>query len=92
MSLRAACSSQCPEFRPTHASLLMAWGGFLLTTAFPEKVKSRMARMRQFGSVEIPQEAFIKALKMKLFSVTPSSEGVGQSPLRMKKRHPEFGL
>jgi len=23
-----------------------------------------MARMRQFGSVEIPQEAFIKALKM----------------------------
>jgi translation elongation factor EF-4 len=25
---------------------------------------ARMARMRQFGKVEIPQEAFIQALKM----------------------------
>ena len=29
----------------------------------PAKAGARMA-MRQFGSVEIPQEAFIKALKM----------------------------
>ncbi len=29
-----------------------------------EKQKKGKARMRQFGSVEIPQEAFIKALKM----------------------------
>jgi hypothetical protein len=27
-----------------------------------------MARMRQFGSVEIPQEAFLKALKMGMTS------------------------
>jgi GTP-binding protein LepA len=29
-----------------------------------EKQKKGKARMRQFGSVEIPQEAFIQALKM----------------------------
>jgi GTP-binding protein LepA len=29
-----------------------------------EKQKAGKKRMRQFGSVEIPQEAFIKALKM----------------------------
>jgi GTP-binding protein LepA len=30
-----------------------------------EKQKAGKKRMRQFGSVEIPQEAFIEALKMK---------------------------
>ncbi len=29
-----------------------------------EKQKAGKKRMRQFGSVEIPQEAFIEALKM----------------------------
>jgi translation elongation factor EF-4 len=30
----------------------------------PRKAKGRQKRMRQFGKVEIPQSAFIAALKM----------------------------